>query len=138
MYHPRNIVNLQNGYCKVEIIQEDLTWEDACKKEKEFIALYGRSDIPIVFTGLRPGEKLTEDLLCSFEKVAPTNFEKVQKVSAPPLAFDIARAVKELEAVIYELDDAAIGQRMHKLVQAARKALRNVDELDQAVNKYLI
>jgi hypothetical protein len=29
---------------KVEIILDDLTWEDACKKEIEFIKLYGRLD----------------------------------------------------------------------------------------------
>jgi len=29
----------------VEILMDDLTWEDACKKETEFIALYGREDL---------------------------------------------------------------------------------------------
>jgi hypothetical protein len=30
---------------KVEILLDDLTWEDACKKESEFISLYGRRDL---------------------------------------------------------------------------------------------
>lgn len=30
---------------KVEILMDDLTWEDACKKETEFILLYGREDL---------------------------------------------------------------------------------------------
>ena len=29
----------------VDIIFEEITWEEACEKEKEFIALYGRIDI---------------------------------------------------------------------------------------------
>jgi hypothetical protein len=29
---------------EIDIILDDLTWDDACKKEKEFIALYGRID----------------------------------------------------------------------------------------------
>lgn len=29
----------------VEIMLDDLTWEEACEKEKEFIALYGRNDV---------------------------------------------------------------------------------------------
>jgi hypothetical protein len=29
---------------EVEILFTDITWEEACKKEKEFIALYGRKD----------------------------------------------------------------------------------------------
>jgi hypothetical protein len=31
-------------FYKVEILFDDLTWEEACNKEKEFIALYGRID----------------------------------------------------------------------------------------------
>jgi hypothetical protein len=28
-----------------EVVLDDLTWEEACEKEKEFIALYGRKDL---------------------------------------------------------------------------------------------
>jgi hypothetical protein len=31
--------------CEVEILFDDLTWEQACEKEKEFIKLYGRKDL---------------------------------------------------------------------------------------------
>jgi hypothetical protein len=34
----------KNGY-EVEIIFDDLSWEQACEKEKEFIKIYGRKDI---------------------------------------------------------------------------------------------
>ena len=30
---------------EVEIILDDLTWEEVCEKEKEFIKLYGRKDL---------------------------------------------------------------------------------------------
>jgi len=30
---------------KVEIVLDDLTWDQACEKEKEFIAIYGRKDL---------------------------------------------------------------------------------------------
>ena len=30
---------------RVDILFDDLTWEEACQKEKEFIALYGRKDL---------------------------------------------------------------------------------------------
>lgn len=39
----KNITN-KTEY-KIDIILDDLTWEEACKKEKEFIALYGRKDL---------------------------------------------------------------------------------------------
>ncbi len=41
----KNTVN-KSAY-EVEILLEDLTWEEACKKEVEFIILYGRSDLGI-------------------------------------------------------------------------------------------
>lgn len=34
----------KNGF-EVEILFDDLTWEQACEKEKEFISLYGRADL---------------------------------------------------------------------------------------------
>jgi hypothetical protein len=33
-----------NGY-EVEILMDNLTWEQACEKEKEFISIYGRKDL---------------------------------------------------------------------------------------------
>jgi hypothetical protein len=41
--HWKNIKNLTK--IKVDILLENITWEEACIKEKEFISLYGRSDI---------------------------------------------------------------------------------------------
>jgi hypothetical protein len=43
--HWNNITNIASY--EVEIIAEDLTWEEACKKEIEFIKLYGRSDLKL-------------------------------------------------------------------------------------------
>jgi hypothetical protein len=41
--HWRNIVS-KTPY-KVEILLDNLTWSEACKKETEFIKLYGRADL---------------------------------------------------------------------------------------------
>jgi hypothetical protein len=38
-----NIVNKTNY--EVEILMDNLTWEQACEKEKEFISMYGRNDL---------------------------------------------------------------------------------------------
>lgn len=64
----KNIVN-KTSY-EVEIILDDLTWEEACLKEKEFIALYGRKDLGkgtlINFTDGgegTPGIKRSEDYI---------------------------------------------------------------------------
>jgi hypothetical protein len=41
--HWKNIIN-KTQY-EVEILLDDLTWEEACQKEIEFITLYGRKDL---------------------------------------------------------------------------------------------
>ena len=48
---------------------------------RDLIRLSGKdpdTDIPIVFTGLRPGEKLYEELVTDGEDVAPTKHEKIR------------------------------------------------------------
>lgn len=39
----RHIVNITDY--EIDILFDDLSWEDACEKEKEFIKLYGRKDL---------------------------------------------------------------------------------------------
>jgi hypothetical protein len=49
----KNIVN-KTDY-KIEILFNDLSWDEACEKEKEFIKLYGRKDL-----GLGPLVNMTD------------------------------------------------------------------------------
>lgn len=44
----------QKGY-EVEILMDGLTWEQACEKEKEFIALYGRLDLGGLLVNMTDG-----------------------------------------------------------------------------------
>jgi len=44
-HHWGNVVSKTNY--EIEIILDNLSWEEACKKEIEFIALYGRSDLKL-------------------------------------------------------------------------------------------
>ena len=58
-------------------------------------------DIPIVFTGLRPGEKLHEQLVNESEATLPTRYQKIRIVQTeptPPLEEGIARLWAALEA----------------------------------------
>jgi len=79
---------------------------------KDMIWLSGLNlgeDIDIEFTGLRPGEKLKEELLIAEEGAQTTRYEKI--FVAPPLQYDFSRLdhwVGKLTAAAAAGDDAAI------------------------------
>ncbi|MBP7865751.1 MAG: polysaccharide biosynthesis protein [Acidobacteria bacterium] len=77
------------------------------KLAEDLIRLNGmepREDIPIAFTGLRPGEKLFEELLTAEEGTVSTSHAKVF-VARQPSRFSGA----ELEAMLREMADAVAG-----------------------------
>jgi FlaA1/EpsC-like NDP-sugar epimerase len=59
-------------------------------------------DIPIVFSGMRPGEKLFEELMTEGEQTASTNHEKIFVARVQPFSSE------ELEKTISRLQDAAL------------------------------
>ncbi len=59
-------------------------------------------DIPIVFSGMRPGEKLFEELMTEGEQTAATNHEKIFVARVQPFSSE------ELEKTIGRLQDAAL------------------------------
>ncbi|MCG3160650.1 MAG: UDP-N-acetyl-alpha-D-glucosamine C6 dehydratase [Acidobacteria bacterium] len=79
---------------------------------KDMIRLSGLTlgeDIDIEFTGLRPGEKLKEELLIAEEGAQTTRYEKI--FVAPPLQYDFRRLdrwVEKLTEAAEADDDAAI------------------------------
>lgn len=59
-----------NKQIEVEILFDDLTWDEACVKEKEFIALYGRKDISTgILTNMTNGGEGTENLNDEIRKI---------------------------------------------------------------------
>lgn len=52
---------------------------------KTLIDLSGRSDVEITFTGLRPGEKMSEDLFSGLDDIHKTEHELVSYVEVPPI-----------------------------------------------------
>lgn len=52
---------------------------------KTLVDLSGRHDVDIVFTGLRPGEKITEDLFTPNEDVLPSSHQLITRVTVPGL-----------------------------------------------------
>jgi len=76
---------------------------------KDMIWLSGLNlgeDIDIEFTGLRPGEKLKEELLIAGEGAQTTRYEKI--FVAPPLQYDFSRLDHWVGKLTAAGDDAAI------------------------------
>lgn len=88
---------------------------------RKMLALYGRRDIEIVFTGTRPGEKLSEELLSSAELWTRSRFKKVNRVqhSIQP-ALDVSRWVSDLESRLANMDNTEIKRIMFDLARRSR------------------
>ena len=83
---------------------------------EELIRLSGLvpyEDIDITFTGLRPGEKLFEELLIEGEGIKPTDHEKIKVLAA--VAHDPEWLTREMEMLFFEADAFDINGIMESL-----------------------
>jgi FlaA1/EpsC-like NDP-sugar epimerase len=89
---------------------------DVARQLIELSGLRPEIDIEIRITGLRPGEKLVEELLCAGEEFRPTKHPRVFRFmassSATPPPADLLAQVAEL----VRMDTAACKQGIRKLV----------------------
>jgi FlaA1/EpsC-like NDP-sugar epimerase len=85
---------------------------------KKLQTLYGRRDLPIIFSGLRPGEKLTEQLFSEYEDRFQSALEKVFVVRSKneKQVVDIFSVVNEIEKYIHLLENTQIASLLHKIV----------------------
>ena len=78
-------------------------------------------DIAIEFTGLRPGEKLFEELHISGEQLLPTCHPKIIVADRiPPKVHDVRGAIKELERLAYDAPEAIVGE-LKRIVRGYRQ-----------------
>jgi len=75
-------------------------------------------DIQIVYSGLRPGEKLYEELFEETEQVEPTPHAKIRRaISASAIQSDrLDRAIAHLEAAVSHGDDDELIRRLNEAV----------------------
>jgi FlaA1/EpsC-like NDP-sugar epimerase len=85
---------------------------------QNMIRLHGKeSEIEIRFTGLRPGEKLYEELLTEGENIAPTYHEKIMIFqSERRTERDMERWVSVCNQLINDRNEAALLRHLHTIV----------------------
>ncbi len=77
-------------------------------------------DIKIVITGLRPGERLTEDLLAPDEGWRPTNHPSIREVVSPSVTKE-----EDLAWIVERLEHLAREGKSDELVRALKSAVQD-------------
>lgn len=117
----RKIVD-KSGY-SVEILFEDLSWEDACKKEMEFIKMYGRIDIG---TGIL--SNMTDGGDGTINKVYTEEYRKKLSISAkkrPPQP-QVQKIIEWRKSDKYYISD----EGKKRIGEASRKRVRTSYEIE--------
>jgi FlaA1/EpsC-like NDP-sugar epimerase len=93
---------------------------DLARSMIELSGMEADVDIEIKFTGLRPGEKLVEELADHGEGIEPTSVPKLNRLRMPDHRLPVAEldtAIDELEAAVIANDEAAARTLLWKLAQ---------------------
>ncbi len=90
---------------------------DLAKKMIKLSGLEPFKDIDIQFTGLRPGEKLYEELLNTAENTLPTHHKKIMIAKVREYEFDtISKKISELINIAQEFDNYKSVAKMKEIV----------------------
>lgn len=94
---------------KIVDLARDLIW----------LSGHDPEEIQIVFTGVRPGEKLSEELYFQEEELAPSPHERIHVVKrSDTRPIDVDRLLNELAALVHQPEDE-IRRALERLVQPA-------------------
>jgi FlaA1/EpsC-like NDP-sugar epimerase len=87
-------------------------------------------DIKIVFTGLRPGEKLYEELLNKNETTLPTHHKKIKIARIMPCSARILSDIAELIQICKQEDNFKLVKKMKEMVPEFKSNNSRFEELD--------
>jgi len=108
---------------------------DLARKMIKLAGLIPDVDIKIVYTGLRPGEKLYEELLNKEEESIPTHHNKIKISKVRTYLYDkVVSDIKELLTLVQkENDDFEVVKKMKDIVPEFLSKNSKYEELDYKV-----
>ena len=99
---------------------------------KRMISLSGAKNVEVKFTGLRPGEKLYEEVLNELEGTKPTFHEKIRIAEVREYEYeDVSRKIDELIELSEQYDDMATVKKMKEIVPEYKSNNSKYEELDK-------
>jgi FlaA1/EpsC-like NDP-sugar epimerase len=105
---------------------------DLAKRMIKLAGLEEGKDIHIVFTGLRPGEKLYEELLASTEMTLPTHHEKIRIAKVRNYRYEEAsRSMEELLEINEHHQNEEVVKKMKMIIPEFLSKNSIYEELDK-------
>lgn len=105
---------------------------DLARKMIQLAGLEEGKDIDIVYSGLRPGEKLYEELLSSAELTLPTHHHKISIAKTREYPYEEASvSIDELLEINKHHDNAEVVQRMKQIIPEFLSKNSIYEELDK-------
>ena len=96
------------------------------------IKLSGAKNVEIKFTGLRPGEKLYEEVLNELEGTKPTFHEKIRIAEVREYDYDkVSRQIDDLIKISKQYDDMATVKKMKEIVPEYKSNNSKYEKLDK-------
>jgi len=108
---------------------------ELAKKMIRLAGLEPNVDVKIEYSGLRPGEKLYEELLNDNENTMPTHHEKIMIGKVREYVFaDVEKQIYELITSAKSDNDRQVVMNMKKLVPEFKSKNSIFEELDKVIN----
>ncbi|HEY4800979.1 MAG TPA: nucleoside-diphosphate sugar epimerase/dehydratase, partial [Bacteroidia bacterium] len=115
---------------------ESVKISDLAKKMIQLAGLTLGKDIQIVYTGLRPGEKLFEELLATKENSIPTHNPQIMAGKVREYDFkEITQKVDALISLLHQQDDQALVMKMKEMVPEFKSENSVYEKLDNAAKQ---
>ena len=99
---------------------------------KRMIQLSGAQNIEVQFTGLRPGEKLYEEVLNEKENTKPSFHKKIRIAQVREYDYEqVLRDIEDLFQIAQRYDDMATVKKMKDIVPEYKSRNSKYEQLDQ-------